>query len=295
MPTVAGINYVWTPALGLTSDVISNPLLNATVSDTYTLTASNPVNGCVSSDTIQVVVNQVLPTPNAGIDQNITCSINPNGINLGTTNLANHTYSWTPATGLSSAGISNPFATPTVTTTYILTLTNTLNGCFKKDTVFVNVDKEVPLVDAGPNLLKSCTSNETGANIGMTAVAGVNYAWTPITGLTSSAAATTFANPNQTTTYILTATDISSGCSDTNSMVFTHNFTYPSVNAGLDFTINCTSFYQTGSTIGFAGNQNINYAWTPTAGLTNSAAASTNANPSEWLYFKRFRISYRRY
>jgi hypothetical protein len=281
MTTVAGINYVWTPALGLTSDVISDPLLNATVSNTYTLTASDPVNGCVSSDTIQVVVNQVLPVPNAGVDQNITCNINPNGINLGTTNLANHTYSWTPATGLSSAGIYNPFATPTVTTTYILTLTNSLNGCQKTDTVTVNVDKEIPLVNAGPDLLKSCTSNETGANIGMTAVAGVDYEWTPSTGLTSSYSATTLANPNQTITYLLTATDNSSGCSDTNSMVFTHNFTYPSVNAGLDFTINCTSFYQTGSTIGFAGNQNINYVWTPTAGLTNSAAASTNANPSQ--------------
>jgi len=281
MPSVAGIQYVWTPALGLTSDVISDPLLNATVSNTYTLTASNPVNGCVSSDTIQVVVNQVLPAPNAGVDQNITCSINPNGINLGTTNLANHTYSWSPATGLSSATVYNPLATPTVTTTYILTLTNTLNGCFKKDTVTVNVDKEVPLVNAGPDLLKSCTSNTTGANIGMTAVVGVNYAWTPATGLTSPSSATTSANPNQTTTYLLTATDNSSGCSASDAMVFNYNFTFPSVNAGLDFTINCTSFYQTGSTIGFAGNQNNTYAWTPTAGLLNNSASSTIANPSQ--------------
>ncbi|MDQ3190730.1 MAG: T9SS type A sorting domain-containing protein, partial [Bacteroidota bacterium] len=47
-------------------------------------------------------------------------------------------YSWSPATGLSSTTIANPVATPAVTTTYIVSMTNSA-GCVDSDTVTVFV------------------------------------------------------------------------------------------------------------------------------------------------------------
>jgi hypothetical protein len=46
-------------------------------------------------------------------------------------------YLWSPATGLSNAGISNPKASPATTTTYIVKITN--GSCFVYDTVVVSL------------------------------------------------------------------------------------------------------------------------------------------------------------
>ena len=281
MTAVAGIQYSWTPTNGLNDASASNPTITATTSNVYTLSAYNPSNGCTATDTIHVVVDQVLPVPDAGLAFTKTCIQNPNGLALGTTNLANHTYAWSPALGLTATNIYNPTANPTTTTTYTLTLTNTQNGCQATDQVLVTVDTEVPAASAGPPLLRSCTSNTNGAQIGMSPIAGVNYSWTPSTGLSAANIPNPIATPTATTTYILTATDQSSGCTLTSSMVFTYNFTIPAVEAGQLFTKTCAvNQNPNGAVIGFSAVPSMTYAWTPTAGLTNPAAASTLANPT---------------
>lgn len=49
------------------------------------------------------------------------------------------TYLWAPATGLSCTDCPNPQASPTTTTTYIVTTTDTLLNCVSLDTVIVDV------------------------------------------------------------------------------------------------------------------------------------------------------------
>ncbi|HEX8039464.1 MAG TPA: T9SS type A sorting domain-containing protein, partial [Chryseosolibacter sp.] len=52
---------------------------------------------------------------------------------------SNESYSWSPAAGLSDAGIQNPLASPAATTTYTVTYTNG-DGCTATDQVTVTVD-----------------------------------------------------------------------------------------------------------------------------------------------------------
>ncbi len=64
---------------------------------------------------------------------------------------------WTPSASLSNAGILNPVATPTATTTYIVSATGT-NGCVGSDQVVVNVNQSpanAPIV--APSIL--CVGN----------------------------------------------------------------------------------------------------------------------------------------
>jgi|GEM_PF-5372447 len=49
------------------------------------------------------------------------------------------TYTWLPATSLSDASLSNPFATPTETTTYTV-LINSENGCEAQEQVTITID-----------------------------------------------------------------------------------------------------------------------------------------------------------
>jgi gliding motility-associated-like protein len=66
------------------------------------------------------------------------------------------TYSWSPSTGLSNASIANPKASPTATTTYIVTVTE--GNCINTDTVVVTVIPPVCNVctDVVPSGLIGC-------------------------------------------------------------------------------------------------------------------------------------------
>ncbi|HET6227830.1 MAG TPA: PKD domain-containing protein, partial [Bacteroidia bacterium] len=71
--TTATVNYSysWSPATGLNSTTISNPIVTLTntgkvpVSSQYVVTTTNTLTNCVTTDTVKVTVNSV-PTVNAG-------------------------------------------------------------------------------------------------------------------------------------------------------------------------------------------------------------------------------------
>lgn len=71
-------------------------------------------------------------------------------------------YKWTPATGLSNPEIANPMASPGVTTTYILTTSNSGGGCIDTDTVIVTAS----VIDSSLQVIGTpvyCLSNNDSA------------------------------------------------------------------------------------------------------------------------------------
>lgn len=70
----------------------------------------------------------------AGSD-GLSCQNAP--VQLGAPPKATYVYSWNPTTGLNDPNISNPIATPSVTTTYVLTVRSAGGGCLSTDTVTV--------------------------------------------------------------------------------------------------------------------------------------------------------------
>jgi predicted outer membrane repeat protein len=115
---------------------------------TVTWTATD-VNGNVSTKTQTVTRN---PEINVSICAAITRTIyrgsvggngpfGPQSINLNSTALGGtpgYTYKWLPATGLSNSNIANPVASPSVTTTYTLTVTDS-KGCTRSLSITINV------------------------------------------------------------------------------------------------------------------------------------------------------------
>ncbi len=95
-----------------------------------------PYAGYGCNDTLTAVLMDTLSVfAQAGPDR-IACNRSP--VQLGINPTVNFLYSWSPSTGLSNPRISNPLAAPTVTTTYILTVTNAGGGCLTRDTVKVS-------------------------------------------------------------------------------------------------------------------------------------------------------------
>ena len=275
---VAGNTYAWSPSTGLSSSTIANPTANPLFTTTYTVTTTN-AGGCTSTDQVIVTVNTFQPTANAGLDFTKTCISNVNGSTIGATSVTGNTYAWTPTTGLSSATVSNPTANPSTTTNYTLTVTNNSSGCTATDQVLVTVNNQGPTVNAGLDIAKTCVSNVNGATIGMTPITGNTYSWTPSTGLSSSTIANPFANPTSTTTYTLSSTDPTTGCTSTDQIIVTVNNTPPVANAGLDATVSCNTNVG-GAVLGTPTVAGNTYSWSPSTGLNSSTLSQPTANPS---------------
>lgn len=120
-----GYTYLWSN--NATTDSISG-----LVAGSYTCTVTD-ANGCTMSVTVAVGVSGSA-TANAGIDVTIQ-----QGQSTQLTGSGGGTYSWTPTGSLDCPTCANPVADPTVTTTYILTVTDSL-GCTDTDTITVYVD-----------------------------------------------------------------------------------------------------------------------------------------------------------
>ena len=130
---------IWT-FIGNTSPINTPPVLG--ISD-YALVALNGL--CSDTDTV-VISTYPIPLVDAGPDAVLfpKSTVILNGSGSGT-------YLWSPSTGLSSTTIANPVATPSISITYTLTVTDA-NGCTAFDTVHVEVIRNIIVNDGiSPN------------------------------------------------------------------------------------------------------------------------------------------------
>lgn len=106
-----------------------------------------PYNGYGCLDTLYAdLVDTLTIQSNAGRDT-LSCDNAP--VQLGTNPRTGYVYSWSPVTGLSNPNISNPIATPSVTTEYVVTTRSAGGGCVTTDTVIVSaavLDNSIELI-----------------------------------------------------------------------------------------------------------------------------------------------------
>lgn len=123
----------------------------------------------------------------------------------------NYSYIWSPSTGLSDSTIGNPIARPTKTTTYIVSVRDS-RGCIDSDTMTVVVGAEAAL-ELG-NDRSICKGSDVQLDTWVSGGSGVwQYQWSPATGLSNPTVQNPIATPLQTTTYTLTISDVTTGCS----------------------------------------------------------------------------------
>ncbi|GDX53097.1 hypothetical protein LBMAG27_21440 [Bacteroidota bacterium] len=252
------ITYNWAPSISLSSSTTATVTSSPTLTTQYVLIGTD-INGCVNSDTVIVNVNQ-LPVSNAGTDVAI-CNNDSTQLNgSGGVN-----YSWNNAASLNNGNISNPFAHPSITSTYTLVVTDA-NGCTDDDNVVVTVHP-LPLANAGIDQ-NICINSAAQLN----ASGGISYSWSPGATLTSSTINNPSATPLTTTTYSVIVTDVN-GCSNSDNIIVTvHN--YPGINAGVEQSI-CIGTSTIINAIGGAI-----YDWSPSNGLNAITGAIVTASPT---------------
>ena len=193
---------------------------------------------------------------------------------------APYTYLWVASNGgvIPAGQSTHQDLTGLVAGTYTVTITDALN-CTSPRSDTVKASAPVT-ANAGVGFIKTCILNASGKQIGVASDSGFSYSWLPTAGLNNASASNPTANPSSTTTYIVTKTNTSTGCSDTAQVTVTVNNTAVVANAGAPFTKNCTSNVG-GKQIGEASADGFTYSWSPNDGSLSSLSASNpTANPS---------------
>ena len=169
--------YAWTPATGLSSTTISNPVANPTVTTQYIVTAT--LGRCSANDTVVVNVNAA-PVPNAGPDGFICYGQNYRLQAAG----GGTQYSWSPSTYLDNPAMANPLSTPSKDVVYTLSIISDVNGCASLVTDDMRIDVTPPIkVKTFPY----DTIGYPGDQFQLLAVPSdsdvINYSWNPSVGL----------------------------------------------------------------------------------------------------------------
>jgi gliding motility-associated-like protein len=211
LSATGGINYSWSPGSSLNISTISNPIATPTATTNYTVTVTG-MNGCKNQDTVKVTAHP-LPTIDAGANT-ILCP----GDSIPLNATGGISYQWSPTAGLSNPNISNPYATPSVVTTYSVIGTDA-NGCKNTDSIKISIGI-IPSANFGYLLSLSCDGMEaqfTDSSINATA-----WSWNFGDGNSS-----TLQNPAHlfpyNSNYLVVLTVLNPPCADTSQKILSVN------------------------------------------------------------------------
>ncbi len=132
----------------------------------YTILVKDPGSCHPNLSTTATVGNPAPIVANAGSDVAI-CA----GGNTQLNGTGGIQYSWSPATGLNFTNIANPIASPSATTTYTLTVTNSNGQCASTDQVVVTVNP-LPIAPTSASVDRNNFCPSDAGNIVLSASGG---------------------------------------------------------------------------------------------------------------------------
>lgn len=258
--SVPGVSYAWTGPVNSNQQSFTT-----TVPGTYTLTVSNPANGCSNTAVTVVTQNTTPPSDTARVSGELTCSQTEVQISM-TTNASNATFQWLGPNGFTSNQRVDTIALPG---DYIGIVTNTVNGCKSRDTITVVQNITTPGASASVSGPITCT-NPTVQLLGSPA-GSYAYAWTGPDNFNSS-----LQNPmvNADGTYTLIVTANSNGCSASSTVVVLQNTTLPIASIAPPGNLNCNNTtIQLDATASSQGAE-FSYLWTTPDGVIVSGGTT---------------------
>ena len=262
-------SYQWLfPGGEPASSTSQNPTVQYAASGNYDVTLM--VETADGMDTLvrpTFVTVHAAPPANAGVDEDLCAGESAQLEASGGT-----TYQWFPATGLDDPNSATPMADPTISTSYVVLVTDA-NGCTANDDMVLTVHPS-PLVMASAGSNSICA----GDTAHVVATGAQLYQWTPNLFISSTSGAAVSVWPTSTFTWALTGTDAFGCVADSSFTLTVHPLPNAPIisNAGGELSASAAEGYQwylDGAAIPGAIGQN----WEP---LTNGnySVQITDAN-----------------
>ncbi|NOT38636.1 MAG: hypothetical protein HOP11_14785, partial [Saprospiraceae bacterium] len=226
----SGMLYMW-------SNGANSQITTTSTAGTYTVTVTDPANGCTASAQTVVSSNTTPPVASASNDGPITC-VKPTS-----------TLTALPATGVTYLWSNGATGQTTVVSsqgTYTVTVTSMTNGCTASAQTIVTQNKPVPNASITHNGPLTCV--KTSVTLTATPNSGVSWFWS--TGSTSQSITTS--TPG---TFTVTVTELGNGCTASATATITQDITPPVPGASNNGPLTCTK-------------TSVNLTATPTTGVT---------------------------
>ncbi|MEQ8707100.1 MAG: choice-of-anchor L domain-containing protein [Phaeodactylibacter sp.] len=228
--------------------------------------------GCTATASAIVEENFDLPTVQSDTPDTVTCfqpavTLDGTGSSTGT----EFTATWS-GPGLPPTDGLTAFAQQSGD--YILTISNTVNGCVAYDTVTVAADNAPPVIALAPATLTCDVPEIQIYTDGSSTGTAFEYAWSgpAITSGANTLAPTVNAPGN----YTLSVTNTENGCTNSSSVTIGQNTTPPAIDAGASAELTCE---EPETTLGASANGNTNnfiYSWSSPDGNILSGADALN-------------------
>jgi len=262
----SNFSHLWTTIGGtiVSGGTTVAPTINHT--GVYIIITTNITTTCQSSDSVLISIDTIAPVSNAGDDTVITCvpfvnldgSLSSMGVNFA--------YLWTTSNGVISNGATT--VTPTVNQVgdYVLMVTNTINGCYAVDSVYIGIDTIHPVAEAGIDSLITCRFPSIVLD-GSASSQGSEYSylWNTNTGIIVQNTDSLNPTVSKDGVYYITVLNTVNNCSSVDSVNIGIDTIHPIAYAGEDTIVICNvpiiNLSGQGSSVG-----NYSYTWTTTSG-----------------------------
>ncbi|MBL7797743.1 MAG: HYR domain-containing protein, partial [Saprospiraceae bacterium] len=238
-------SYLWVgPGIVSGANTLNTCVVNAP--GVYTLTVTNDVNGCTAKATVNVTQSIVLPdaVANAEAPGALDCitpalTLNSTGSSSG----PGIAYTWTTPNGHFAGPVNGPTATVDSLGLYILTVTNTQNGCKNTDTVSVGGNFAPPvIVIKKPVPTLNCAADSVRINAAQSSSGPeFSYVWTTPNGHILSGDSTLMPWVDSAGIYIVSGLNATNGCSAVDTVKIVYDTIPPIVQIALPALLNCLS------------------------------------------------------
>ncbi|MCB0532709.1 MAG: HYR domain-containing protein [Lewinellaceae bacterium] len=231
--TGAQFSQLWTAEDGGIISAGANTLTPTTNhTGTYVLTITNTINGCTASDATTVGSLYQAPAATVG-GGTLTCAVN-SIVLAASIDTLNTMYNWQGPNNFQSNLLH-----PAVSSggNYLLTVTDTITGCFTIATATVALDTIHPATTASASGAISCASPSVFL-LGWSNVGNAVFQWTGPGNFNSTGMQVSVNTPGL---YTLITTNPQNGCSASKTISVTGSTTPPTVSATVSGQITCAS------------------------------------------------------
>lgn len=216
--TTSNATYQWTSGPATATYSVNAP-------GTYSLTVTNPVNGCTRTVSITVTANTNPPNISIATPPQLTCNTTSVTLN-GNSTTAGSTYQWTSGPATKNYSVSIPG-------TYTFTVTDPSNGCTSTTNVLVLQDTISPDIFIAPPDQLTCAKTSVNL-VGSSTTPGVTYQW-------ALGGSTPTYTVGAADTYTLTVTNPGTGCAATTTINVLADTNKPNVSIVPPSPLSCTT------------------------------------------------------
>jgi len=230
---VGDVDYIWDTDDGVIVGDDASETIMVSSAGTYTLKIIEIFTGCISETTVEVEDISLLPSVSIASVEEINCDITQITIDGSDSEDGdNLVYEWTTTDGNIIGDVDGDIIDVDLEGTYTLSISNSVNGCVSTQSIIVEADVEVPVIDVSNNVL---TCSAIDVEICATVTAGHSVVWTTETGDISQICITV----NAAGDYIATVS-APNGCTNSAVSVVTASTDLPVVSVANPNVLTCT-------------------------------------------------------